>query len=76
LEVVTSKRSLWKGYEEDTDHPTIGRRILEENKFVIRRKKSSTPILLNTQDVGIETVENWNSQTPRSFCEQEDVLIL
>jgi hypothetical protein len=76
LKVVISKSPLWKGYEENIDHPTMERRILEENKYVIRGKKSSTLILLNMQDVGIETVENRNSQIPRSFCEREDVVIL
>jgi hypothetical protein len=76
LKVVTNKSPLWKGYEENIDHPTLGSRILEENQYIIKRKKSPTFILLNTQDVGIETVKNWNSQIPKSFCEQEDVIIL
>jgi len=46
---VTSNSLLWKGYEENIDYPTSWRRVLEENKQIIRRKKRSTLILVIAQ---------------------------
>ena len=59
LKDVTSESPLWKRYEENIDYPTSGRRVLEENKNIMRCKKRSTLIWLNARDRGIETAENW-----------------
>jgi hypothetical protein len=56
LRNVTNESPLWKGYEEITDHPTSGRRELEVNKYIIRRKKRPALIWLNVQGY-----RNWNS---------------